>query len=313
MSRTKFSTYSSAGEPTSSSGRAELHDRAVAHDRDAVSEPQRLRQVVGDEDHRLARLVLQADHLVLHVAANERVECAERLVVEHHLRLDGERAGEADALLHAAGELVGELVGGVLEPDEAEDLLGALEPLRLRDALDLEPERDVVDHAAVGEQPEVLEDHRRRVPAQLAQLRLARGRHVLAGDLDPTGGRLDQADQRAHERRLPGAREPHHDEHLARPDVERDVANGGDAVVLLAQLGAGEVGVGRADHPVGVAAEDLPDALRADQRIAAAIDLVPGGDGGVGHRCHRSTLPRLSVETKVKRAPPSCRRRRCRR
>ena len=90
--------------------RAELHDRAVAHDRDAVAEPKRLGQVVRDEDHRLAGLVLEADHLVLHVAADERVERAERLVVEHHLRLDGERARETDALLHPARELVGERV-----------------------------------------------------------------------------------------------------------------------------------------------------------------------------------------------------------
>ena len=105
---------------------AELHDLPVAHDRDAVAEAQRLGQVVGDEDHRLAGLVLQPHHLVLHVAADQRVERAERLVVEHHRRVGGERARDADALLHAAGELVGERVLDVLEPDESEHLAGAL-------------------------------------------------------------------------------------------------------------------------------------------------------------------------------------------
>jgi hypothetical protein len=33
-----------------------LHDAAVAHDRDLVAEAQGLRQVVRDEDHRLAGL-----------------------------------------------------------------------------------------------------------------------------------------------------------------------------------------------------------------------------------------------------------------
>ena len=37
-------------------GRSELHDRAVAHDRDPVAEPERLGQVVGDEHRRLADL-----------------------------------------------------------------------------------------------------------------------------------------------------------------------------------------------------------------------------------------------------------------
>ena len=43
-------------------------------------------------------------------------------------------------------------------------------PLLLRHAADLEPERDVVDHPAISEEPEVLEDHRDRVAAELAQL-----------------------------------------------------------------------------------------------------------------------------------------------
>src|SRR6266516_2345555 len=64
--------------------RPELDDGAVAHDRDPVAEAQRLGQVVRDEDHRLAGLVLESDDLVLHVTPNERVERAERLVVEHH-------------------------------------------------------------------------------------------------------------------------------------------------------------------------------------------------------------------------------------
>src|SRR5712692_4733295 len=132
-------------------GRPELHDRAVAHDRDAVAEPQCFWKIMGDEDHRLARLVLEPDHLVLHVTADQRVERAERLVVEHHLRLDGERAREPDALLHSARELVGELVAGVLEPDESQHLLRLAQPLGLRHALDLEPERDVVDDAPVRE------------------------------------------------------------------------------------------------------------------------------------------------------------------
>ena len=60
-------------------------------------------------------------------------------------------------------ELVGELVRRILEAHQAEDLVGAGEPLGLRDALDLEPEGHVVDHAAVRQQAEVLEDHRGRV------------------------------------------------------------------------------------------------------------------------------------------------------
>ena len=102
-------------------------------------------------------------HLVLHVAPDERVEGAERLVVEHHRRVRRERARDADALLHPARELVGELLLDVLEADELQQLAGTGEPLGLRHPADLEPERDVVDHAPVREEPEVLKDHRDRV------------------------------------------------------------------------------------------------------------------------------------------------------
>ena len=117
--------------------------------------------------------LLEAHDLVLHVAPDQRIERAERLVVEHHLGVGRERARHADALLHAARELIGELVRGVLEADERQHLVRALLPLALADALHLEAEGDVVDHAPVREQAEVLEDHRDRVPPQLPEL--ARG------------------------------------------------------------------------------------------------------------------------------------------
>ena len=72
--------------------RAHLHHRAIAHDRDAIPELHRLAQVVCDEDHRLAQLAVQADDLILHIAADQRIECAEGLVEEHHVGIDHQGA-----------------------------------------------------------------------------------------------------------------------------------------------------------------------------------------------------------------------------
>src|SRR5207247_5402233 len=110
------------------------------------------------------------------------------------------------------------------------------EPLLLRDALNLEAEGDIVDHAAVRQQAKMLEDHRGRVPPQLQELAPAERHDVLAVDLDLAGARLDQPDERADEGRFAGAGEPHDDEDLAGPDLERDVPDSRDAVVLRAQL-----------------------------------------------------------------------------
>ena len=120
---------------------ADLDDLAVAHDHDVVAELERLGQVVGDEDHRLADFVVEPQDLVLHVAPDQRVERAERLVEEHHLGVDGQGPGQADALLHAARQLVRIAVGVALEADEVDHLARLRVARRLGLAADLEADR----------------------------------------------------------------------------------------------------------------------------------------------------------------------------
>ena len=108
-------------------GRRELGElAALLEDRDLVAHLDRLVDVVGDEDDRLAQLGLQAQELVLQPLAVDRVDGAERLVHQHQRRVGGERAGDADALALAAGELgrvaVAEVAG---EADQLEQLLDA--------------------------------------------------------------------------------------------------------------------------------------------------------------------------------------------
>ena len=80
---------------------------ALAEDRDAVAEHDRLVDVVRDEDDRLAQLALDPQELVLEPGARDRVDRAERLVHEHDRRVRRERACETDALALAARELRG--------------------------------------------------------------------------------------------------------------------------------------------------------------------------------------------------------------
>ena len=78
---------------------------ALAQDRDPVAHLDRLVDVVGDEEDRLAHLGLEAQELVLQPLAVDRVDGAERLVHQHHAGVGGQRARDADPLLLAAGEL----------------------------------------------------------------------------------------------------------------------------------------------------------------------------------------------------------------
>ncbi|GKQ40825.1 hypothetical protein ALMP_73460 [Streptomyces sp. A012304] len=170
---------------------------------------------MGDEHHRLADLVVQPDDLVLHVTADQRVERREGLVEEEHLRITGQRPGEAHTLLHTAGQLVGVGVLVAREADQLDDLLGPPGALGPAHTADLQTERHVVDDAAVGQQTEVLEDHGELATAQIAQALVVGLADVLALEDDLTRGGFDQPGQTSHQRGLAGAGQAHDDEDLA--------------------------------------------------------------------------------------------------
>ena len=107
-------------------GDGDLLDDAAVHDRDPVGHRQRLLLVVGDVDERDPDLLLDPLELDLQALAELQVERAERLVEEQDLRQVDDGAGESDALLLAAGELVGLPVRLVPEPDPLELGLDAL-------------------------------------------------------------------------------------------------------------------------------------------------------------------------------------------
>src|SRR5205814_1512592 len=76
--------------------------------------------------------------------ADLRVKGRQRLVEQQHLGLDGERAGQRDPLLLAAGHLVRVAVGESAKSDELEHVEGALLAFGHADAPHLEAERDVL-------------------------------------------------------------------------------------------------------------------------------------------------------------------------
>ena len=104
-------------------GRRELLDRAVVEHRDAVRHGQRLGLVVGDVDDGDAEPLVDVLDLELHLLAQLLVERAERLVHQHELGLEDQRAGKRDALLLAAGELAGPAVAACRQLHHVEGAL----------------------------------------------------------------------------------------------------------------------------------------------------------------------------------------------
>ena len=103
--------------------RPDLLDRALVHHDDAVGHRQRFFLIVGDEDRRDAELALQRADFLAQRDADARVEGGQRLVEQQDLRARGERAGERDALLLAARQLIGIAVGELRQLDHRQHLV----------------------------------------------------------------------------------------------------------------------------------------------------------------------------------------------
>src|ERR671933_77409 len=127
-------------------GRRVLDELAHEHERGRVGDARGLLHVVGDDHDRVALLEVLDE--VLDLQGRDRVEGRARLVHEDHVGLQGDRPGDAQALLLAAGEADPRLVEPVLDlvPEPRADQR-ALNPLAEVDALDsAQPKagRDVV-------------------------------------------------------------------------------------------------------------------------------------------------------------------------
>ena len=99
----------------------------MVDDRDARAELLELgKDVAADEDRLAERAELAEELAQLH--AGPRVEARGRLVEQQDLRVVDERVGEAQALLHAAGEALDIRVALVAEVDEVQQVADHLAP-----------------------------------------------------------------------------------------------------------------------------------------------------------------------------------------
>ena len=192
---------------------------------DAVADQHGLRDRVGHEQHREARIGPQLEQLVLHPAPRERIERGERLVHQQHVRLHRQRPRDGDALFHAAGQRVRI---GIRELGEV-DLLDVAHRLRLgRVAAHLARGFQREHHVLLDRFPrqqlvELLEHEHpvgaRRADGQTLEAHAALGRRHVAAD------RLEQG-------RLAASGGPEEHEPVRAVNVEADAIGGGDEVLL---------------------------------------------------------------------------------
>ena len=86
--------------------RADLDDLAEIHHRDAVADALDHRHVVRDEQEGEAEALLQVEQQIADLRLDRDVERRDAFVGDDHLRIERQRAGDADALALAAGEFM---------------------------------------------------------------------------------------------------------------------------------------------------------------------------------------------------------------
>jgi len=96
-------------------------------------------------------LVPDLEHQLLQDRARHGVDRREGLIHQQHGGLPDEARAMQNALLHAAGELIGVIILVGLQSDQADVLVAALARLRAADRLlGAQPELDILAHRAPG-------------------------------------------------------------------------------------------------------------------------------------------------------------------
>src|SRR3984957_6760790 len=148
------------------SGRIVRDDLTLAQHDDAVADREHVSQPVADQDDGNAVLLESTDE-VQHMLDLSHGERGRWLVHDHQLGVEGERAGDRDRLLLAAGELTGHLGHGGNAGAEPRDhrlgfvahAVGVDEPHAENGARELTAEKNIRGDVPHAGKREVLVDH----------------------------------------------------------------------------------------------------------------------------------------------------------
>ena len=175
---------------------------------------------MGHVDGRRPPLAQQLREQSEQLAPQAHVEVRERLVEQHGIGLEDERAGDRHALPLAARQLARPAAGTRSEADTPEHGGDAGFALGAPDAARRESERQIPLDGEMRPQRQVLEHHR-EIPLLGRPQDPAAGAHHLAAQPDRSASGRDEAEHHPERGRLPGRRGAENRQHLTLRDVER--------------------------------------------------------------------------------------------
>ena len=231
-----------ADEPSSAQlcGRCGPHDAAVPQHGDAIGDGEYLVEPVGDVDDRHAVVAQSADDTeqVLHLGVAER---GGGLVHDDDAGVEAERLRDLDQLPLAHTEPGDHAVRVDVQSELGHELLGSLAhrpPVEHAEAVPmLSSQEDVLVHRELGDQVELLVDHRDAAVLGLAGV-LER-RRLPVDEQRALELRVDAAHD-AHEGRLPRPVLPNEGVDLSHAHIERHVLERDDTREALGDIAHGE-------------------------------------------------------------------------
>jgi len=224
-------------------GRVDRDDLAVVDDRDPAAVLGLVHVVRGEEDGDVLAL-LQLVDVAPDRRAGLRVQAHGRLVEEQHMRGVQQAPGDLQTALHAAGVGADQAFAPVPQAHHLQHLTYPRRDRRLRHAVQVGVEAQVLLGREVAVQRGVLEHQ-----PDVAPHRVPLGGHVVPGHDGPPRRRPDQRAQDADRGGLARAIRAEETERLAARDLEVDAPDGLDLAVSLGQLAdrdRGAVGAPRA-------------------------------------------------------------------
>src|SRR5471032_952336 len=259
---------------------AVLHDAAVFHDGDTAAEFQRFIKIVADENDGLVELALQFQQFVLQALADQRVEGRERFVHEQNIGVHRQCTGQADTLLHTAGELVGLLVAPLGQAHQLKLVVHQFTPFFLRTTLHFQTETDVLAHRQPRHQGELLEHHRDALGAHHFQFCRGTGSDIdlLAFVLDEQLATADGVEtvDATQQAGFAGAGQAHQHADFAFFDVQAGFFNTDDLAGFFQDLVAGHALIEELERLARVFGEDDVDVFEANNAHASPPTLASG-------------------------------------
>ncbi len=154
---------------------------------------------------------LQAQQFVLHLGADQRIECAERLIHDQHVGLGRQRTCQTYPLAHSTAQGVGVMRRPRGQAHHIQNLARLLVTLAQRQSAQFQPEGDVFDDALVWQKSEILEHHRDPMAADVAHLFRTAMDDILAIQQNLPGLRLQYSVHATRQRRFARSRQSHND------------------------------------------------------------------------------------------------------